>query len=628
MKNIAFACFVLVVGGATFVVRENSVLGQQPSNDAEEIALLTRKLQLETPVNSMQNDELDRLACLLAKNNLPIPSDIPRRLLLGISKCDFSRFVVSDFINRHPERAAQELVPLLRHDDAKVRARAAAVFARFRNKSVEHVNESKDKFTKSVTAMAAESNAFIVNLRANLKDNDVAVRFSAAEALIATGLPVAGEIIPLAVAWLIDREIPVLENSRSWDSTANIFAADPETAAKIIIQNVPTSNVEARERLVRAMTLLPVSVQSSWLAKTLKSSDANLVGFALSVIQSSHTYVDLAASRVNELTLVLANPDIRLRLRAADLLIRTTGADKARLLTVLKKGLDEKEPQLRLQSTILLSQLGKAATPATDALKDRLSDTEPMVRLNAAKTLLALDAKHATVALPIVKQILANRNSIAFSEMLHYVGTLKKTALPLVPELLALARDSSNPHRLKSAEVLLMIDASRSEVALDAVQEFLRDARTMDEWNAMSVIRLLGPHAKPILPEVVKIYESSRSHKRLSWAVTIAVVDPSGENDATRSVRGIMAGRREKIGDLEELLYHLEERAGPWAKSFVPELMAILAADPRNIQVIQILRSIGPGATDALPRLRSLLESESNEVRRQSTRAIGAIELR
>lgn len=244
--------------------------------------------------------------------------------------------------------------------------------------------------------------------------------------------------------------------------------------------------------MAEAMARLPANVRNRQLAKTLASPEQRLVEFALKVVDRARTSGNLETSLAPELTRVLENKEVRLRLDAARILTRTERADKAQLVAVFQTALSEKSPEIRLEAIRMLSHLGKAAIPATDALKVCLADAETKVRLNAAKTLLALDAQHDAVALPVVKQILVRREAVFINETLHFVGSLKKRALPLVPELVSIVRDANSPLRLEAAEALLKVDASQSKVALDAADDYLRNAPNPG-MRAMTVLRLLGP---------------------------------------------------------------------------------------------------------------------------------------
>lgn len=599
LLNIVIAAeteFPVVAGTHSFVT---GVAAEGKSKDAEEVEQLKKQLRDGVLKKPLDREAVDSLACLLAKHNLPESRQALRGLLLAdAGKWGGSFLFISEYLNRYPERTAKELIPLLKDGDAKVRARAATVLADFWLQSRMLGRKTDEKYLRVVPDLAAESKELVENLRSNLRDKDQVVRWASAEALIATKLPVAAEVIPLVVSWLKEESPPInkgISGYFGWHPASRILAADPGCAAPLILAAVPNADAAAQARMAEAMSIWPIDALQPHLAKALQADDKRLRHFAITVVHALRWKNEpVIAALVPQLTMVLDDPETTLRIEAADLLIGA-GVDRDRLVRVLTKGLEEKESALRLRSIELLRRMGKSSLAASPALQKALKDGEPRVRLSASAALVALDPAKASSAVPV---------------------------------LLAIVADANSPYRLEAAEALLQVDPTQTEPALRAVQEFIPKMKTTEneEWRAMHVVRLLGPAAKPIVPEMLKTFEKAKSHRRISWAVTIAMVDPKAKNQAEAYVRQTLIGKNED--DREDVLYQLES-VGRGAKVFLPDLTTILTTSKNNGNIantILVLSAIGPEAKETLPLLRTLLNSQSNAVRYEAARAITIIE--
>lgn len=576
---------------------------------------------------SMPINEADRLANRMAKDNRPLDTSVLIRLLLADGKGGESYLFDSDYFNQHPERVARELVPLLKHPEARVRARAATIFADFGPKLRAAGRGPEESFRNVVPKLVQESNELVDSLRANLGHSDASVRWTAADALVATKMPAASEVVPLAVRWLQDSAPPRESSSFAPNRVKRVLSADPQLAAKLVLQAVPEASAEVRGRLAIAVSTLPCESLPHSLAAALRADDPRLCGFAMQVFNTIPFWEldKIMPSIARDLDSVLASPHGALRLGAADLLARAKDADPARLVTISARGLEEKDVKLRLQAIEILSKLGKPASAAKDALRKRLTDDEPLVRLRVSAVLVRLDRGNAESVLPVLQRMISDRNASTIREALHLVGTMRERAQPLAEELAKLASDSTSPHAMEAAKALLLVDPKQSEVALRTVQKSVRAVDRNLDTRAIEVIRLLGPAARPLLPDLARIHDKERGWRQLSWAVTIALVDRMGETVASAKVRQALTGEDERGYRRDDVLFELET-AGPAARGLLPELKVLLMTEDSSVDAINVVRAIGPDARDLLPLLRTLLRGESVALREASARAIRSIE--
>jgi HEAT repeat protein len=271
-----------------------------------------------------------------------------------------------------------------------------------------------------------------------------------------------------------------------------------------------------------------------------------------------------------------------------------------KFLKDLIKQLDAREDWKRGRALRDLKEFGPQAKPALPKALAILKNERSYNRVDAA-ALLGVIGPDAKEAIPVLTTLSRNPASYlrhAAVEALGDFGSAAKAATPALQERL---RDPSGRVRASAAYALQRI-AGDSKAALEVYRSMLPfdldniaaiDFATSAQRNGLAAIAEHDDSVTPMLEAILR--------KQLSWSDL---------------------GIRDVVAHIEKL--------GPKAARTVPELVRLLDP-PRSpyrdsrADACRALRTIGPPAKDALPKLEKLVDETDPRLRGAALLAIEAI---
>ncbi|MCA9030981.1 MAG: hypothetical protein KDA66_09250 [Planctomycetaceae bacterium] len=159
-------------------------------------------------------------------------------------------------------------------------------------------------------------------------------------------------------------------------------------------------------------------------------------------------------------------------------------------------------------------------------------------RRQAALTMARMGGP-ARAAVPVLGKLLAREDSeITQLWILKAVSLFGPVAEELAPQLATLVRDSKQKHLLRTAALEALARIGPQEpVVIPVLLEGLRgqlpaaneQARRELQMTTADVVSLLGPHAAPALPDLIRLCNSDWDLIRLSAVTTIGSSGPAAE---------------------------------------------------------------------------------------------------
>jgi hypothetical protein len=225
-----------------------------------------------------------------------------------------------------------------------------------------------------------------------------------------------------------------------------------------------------------------------------------------------------ARDAFEDLVAVLDDSSAEVRYFAAQALVRIAASRAEAAIPNLVAALESAEAGIRREAVELLDLLAKAgrsAHTALPALKKLLTD--PAVCLDAALTLVEIDAGQAAVAVPVLVEALercklpeipayrvADTPADAVLAALRRIGPPAAVAVPLLRQAM---RAQTTGTRVHAASVLARIAPEAPEWKADAVNMLLAAVADVDDmdlvfWDGLAALVELGPAAKGVVPQL------------------------------------------------------------------------------------------------------------------------------
>jgi len=343
--------------------------------------------------------------------------------------------------------------------------------------------------------------------------------------------------------------------------------------------------------------------------------------------------------------LVHASPKIRLAMASV---LGNLGPHAAPACPELQGCLQDSDPAVRSAAARCLGRIGPHARAVVPALTAATRDPEPAVRVQAISALVLLGAEPKEL-LPMLCERLGDKDPGVREAAALGLAALGASAKEAVPILAAAVRAGGD---LCWPAVLGLLEASPGGVeAVDPMKDALGDPGPRVRSGAAKVLGLIGSAARPASAALVQGLSDPDAGVRLASAWALGRVDP-GEaaaaplekalGDTDRLVRIQAAETLARLGKaLEEArkVFVLELKAAMadisstanrnlvvWAtEKFstlgIPpgEIVAALSSALGNedledepeilVEILTILRGIGPAAKEAVPAASGLLGS-------------------
>jgi HEAT repeat protein len=382
-------------------------------------------------------------------------------------------------------------------------------------------------------------------------------------------------------------------------------------------------------------TIAQFCIQGSRLIKALRDTSPAVRGEVISALVQAGR---LEPKRVlPALVRVLQeddSPDLRLRAAAA----------LGRIYLGLGPG-PEGHPVEDLGSSHPVEQIAAYVPVLREACKavtTALKDPDEQVRFKAARTIVELGPTASQVAIHELLEALQDKKPRIRAQVVWALGLAGRLRPGLVvPEVVRALKDENKDVRLIAAGIFGGLGPAAGE-GVPALIEALKEDDVSDlvglsvcRSAAWSLARM-GPMAKPAIPVIVQMLDSS---------------DPRTRNDALMVLQGIGDSDERMAPALLKALKHKEKEVrvlaavnlgqmGPrYAKEVLPLLLDGLdvrdvsdqspggQAQSRQYLIVRALGRMGPAAAEAVPRLREILnDSERDYVHPAIKEALRKIE--
>lgn len=485
-------------------------------------------------------------------------------------------------LNADP-RVSSVLLAGAQDADASVRAHAVRSFSRLPNLDSDHVRILLENLRHS------DSNVHVEVVRV-LADHD--------------------EILPRIESELISLLFGA-EDSVAWQATFLLQRAGIPSAPVLI--KALENKASRIDQLARGLALLGPQVVEL-LSTALDDPEARVrqgASLALGQIRPLPGHVvELLTTRLDD-----SDRDVQ---KAALRSIGLLGIRARRAVEPVRQKLHHESAELRKLAIETLFQTALHDQRFIDQLAQMLKDPDPEVQVSAIKFILA-SGSVGRVALPEVIDRLRSRHTavqMAAAEMIGSHGRYAAAAEPLLRELV---RDSEGELQLMAIETL----SELGELAQPAFEELAKLIHHSDGKVRNAVVRTTGHLG--IEPAQLRSFLGT------------ALVDQDEEvrRSAVRSIRRlgrggsvflpelILAAASSPEEDFAERTFQAFERDGV-DPQVVVELIPLLRHDARAVRLsaIKFLGIVGTDAATALSELKSLGESQDEEIRTAVEEAI------
>lgn len=295
----------------------------------------------------------------------------------------------------------------------------------------------------------------------------------------------------------------------------------------------------------------------------------------------------------------------------------------------LRRALKDSRPTARRTAARTLWQIVRDVRgPALDkeAILQDLSETcrtdpDPEVRLQATESLWEM-GRQTTVVLPTLLELAEHKDPSVRRQSLYLMRDLSEKARAALPVLIKSLADPDAGVRLQATDTLPFI-GDGAEEGVPALIRALRDESAAVGVGAATALARIGPKATEALPALRKVVRDGSGGARVAAANAVGRITGGGDE--------VMPVLLEAIKDPTTCSAAADVLAWsipPKGKAAMRVLIECLEGENRDVQVaaIRVLASIGPEARPALPALLKLLRHDAPWPRDWITRIIKDID--
>ena len=525
-------------------------------------------------------------------------ADLIRAALVGSSEGRRRAVSLQPLVDQYPDAVAPVLTEYLTDPTLRVRMRAA-----------QHLSRAAvargGKPAPFAAASAATRGRVIAAFWAEVRNPNEVVRECAVAGLI--------DLDPAALPRLMPTVIALCRDGAGQQAGSAVVRRGP-SGVRSLIGYLNEPDEAARVTLIELLTGIPAAARPA-LADGLTRPDSVVREQVLEVL-----WRDGRAGYGREQVLhCLTDESPRVRLRAAQVLVRYDRARAVAAVPVLIEAAFDRDPVSRRAALSALEDLGKSGRPALPALLRRSQIGDLETRFGAAVALSAVAPETWRTYVPIATEALRDPlpgfGNVRPVLILRDAGPNARAALPLLREAM-----DGDPEvaAVYAAEAVVRIDPRHNDDAVDRLIRYLRwtdeeGARFPYRDPAIDAIRRLGPMAKACLPVLVEILPACRRERdACRVAVAVLAVDPRAEPALAR-FRAALKRTAPPAGTL--FLSALDDLDAGTATALLPDLTAALSSKDGDVRGVAVsaLRKLGPAAAPALPALRDLAKSGADK---------------
>lgn len=215
-------------------------------------------------------------------------------------------------------------------------------------------------------------------------------------------------------------------------------------------------------------------------------------------------------------------------------------ANAAESLGIFRKGedalarlLSDEVSAPRAKACEAMGKIGSRRSLA--ALTERLFDSDPTVRFEAARALWKID-RDARQALRVFVQLLKSSEGWRAA---HALGEMREEAAPAIPALLRAMRREQVPRPFRSPPSVAFA-LGQIPSAAPALAELLSDGQPSVRVSAALALGFMGQGAAPAEPRLLSVLTDSNADVRIASALTLGAL---GSRDA-RTISALEEGLR------------------------------------------------------------------------------------
>lgn len=484
----------------------------------------------------------------------------------------------------------------------------------------------------------------------NLQDSKYVVASRAVRNLRSAAMPRDSKTPPLTAALSVEQRYKLIQQLRAFYRQSNqaismslwrcqagevALRLDPTLLNEVLplyITRLHYSNLDASE-LAALLTVAPAALPQ--LLATLGDTNDTYREHLMSSFQDLHTpyvcrtlvqHLKHRNPRVREGVLALAeeqpqigkaivadvgfavhddSPDVRLK--AATLWVTHKPNLGVQVLPTLLELANSGDQHRRNIALRYISKIGKPARSAMPTLMRLTRHAELSTRYLAAEALQGVDPlATATFVRPFTEMVNEHSSDDCEKAIVHLgeCGPAAKSALPTLRTVLDV--ETLRVHAFTS---MWKIDPQTTPEVLKGLREIIK-GDDADVLTAMDTLAKMGPAAKVVVPELLKIMAEQEDEEFASKAACTAILlDPKEAELAYQRFRSVLADP----GGVPITWYERLEDLGPAAKPLLPELIAALQSKRTMVRrtAALALGNLGADAKDALPALRALVSAST-----------------
>jgi HEAT repeat protein len=295
----------------------------------------------------------------------------------------------------------------------------------------------------------------------------------------------------------------------------------------------------------------------------------------------------------------------------------------AAVALALRTKLADSSPGVRLEAAKSLGLIGqRAGSAATADLLGLLGDQDETVRCEAALTLGKIGASDQSTQAALV-DLLKDGSAAIRAAAAQSLGLLQESAAPAVPALVEALRDPDDNVRQAVSEAIGEI-GTVPEAAMVPLVGGLSSPDTLVRANTARALGEIGSAAAEAAPALVEAMEDSNDAVR---AEAVEALGKLGTAAADIAVPGIVHALHDPDSWVSALAAEALGEMGESAEQAVPALMRSLTHVSAKVRAnaAEALGKIGPMAQQTRAALIRAAGDAAGEVRCQAIRALGQL---
>jgi HEAT repeat protein/serine phosphatase RsbU (regulator of sigma subunit) len=290
--------------------------------------------------------------------------------------------------------------------------------------------------------------------------------------------------------------------------------------------------------------------------------------------------------------------------------------------------LDAPDPLARQKAARALSRLGPDAGPAVPTLLAHVEkDDDPKVRRAAAEAVGRVGAAAKDTVPALLHALDHDRDAIVQRAIAIALGRVEPEADSVVPPLLEMLRKTKESELLTSPARQALVRIGKK--SLPALRAELKTAEPAMQTAILETLGDLGPEAQEAAAEVRSLLDrQARPEVRRAAGSNLARIDPT----APETIAALGQHLEDPDEDIRIAIIQALESLGPAAKEVIPVLVGILR-DPNaslglKLAVCDALGGIKPNGKDGVTPLQELLKQHNRQLQEKAIeilRSLGPI---